>query len=560
MTNRDFLRLFRLTAQLLELHEENEFKIRTYQNAVATLDNLTTELAALDKSQLTDIQGIGKGMADKIELIRQTGTFPELESLKARTPAGVIEMLDVKGLGTKKVRILWIEHHLDSPQKLLAAAENNQLAQLKGFGDKTQESIRQDLLFKAQAAGKRLYADAEALLAFLEPELAKAGLMAQVTGDFARKNEIIESLQFVVSTRHLTETLEQLNHIAFLTKDEKRSSPFTWQGNWDGLPVTFFLEKPEKTVSTLFIRNAAPAHLLFNTPTDKNLLTLAQSGEFASEEAIYEKAGLPYLPPEVREGLHEFDWAASGKLNELIELADLKGILHNHSTYSDGKHTLEQMATHCQSLGYEYLGISDHSKTASYANGLPEFRVEQQHREIDELNRKLAPFRIFKGIESDILADGSLDYAEEILKSFDFIVASVHANLSMDEAKATQRLIHAIENPYTTLLGHPTGRLLLRREGYPINHKKIIDACAENGVIIEINANPWRLDMDWRFIDYAQKKGVLMSINPDAHEMDGYEDMQYGVYAARKGGLLKSMTFNTKSREEAERYFNSRKK
>jgi DNA polymerase (family 10) len=261
----------------------------------------------------------------------------------------------------------------------------------------------------------------------------------------------------------------------------------------------------------------------------------------------------------MREGFGEVALARENKIPELLQDSDLKGILHNHSTYSDGKHSLRQMAEYCKSLGYEYLGISDHSRTASYAGGLDIEKVIKQQAEIDTLNKELAPFKIFKGIESDILGDGSLDYPEEVLASFDFIVASVHSILNMDVKRATDRLIRAISNPYTTILGHPTGRLLLRREGYPIDHRAVIDACAKHNVVIEINANPWRLDLDWRWIRYAMDQGVKLSINPDAHEMEGYSDMKYGVLVGRKGGLTKEMTLNTLNGEEIAAYFAGRK-
>lgn len=240
-------------------------------------------------------------------------------------------------------------------------------------------------------------------------------------------------------------------------------------------------------------------------------------------------------------------------------MKDLKGILHNHSTYSDGKHSLRQMAEHCRDLGYEYLGISDHSQTAVYASGLQEFRVKQQQEEIRQLNVELAPFKIFSGIESDILGDGSLDYSDEILSSFDFIVSSIHSGLTMDINKATNRLLAAINNPYTTILGHMTGRLILERRGYPVDHKAIIDACADKGVVIEINASPYRLDMDWRWVSYALDKGVMISINPDAHSMDGYQAMYYGLQVARKGGLTKEMNLNSLSVSEIAKYFDDRK-
>jgi DNA polymerase (family 10) len=276
---------------------------------------------------------------------------------------------------------------------------------------------------------------------------------------------------------------------------------------------------------------------------------------FSSEEEIFNSFGMQFIEPELREGLNEVELAKANKIPKLLELTDLKGILHNHSTYSDGLNTLKDMAVYCKELGYEYLGMCDHSQSAFYANGLKADRVMEQQREIDELNKKLAPFKIFKGIESDILNDGSLDYPEEVLKTFDFIVASVHSNLKMTEEKATARLLKAIENPYTTILGHPTGRLLLSRPGYPIDHKRIIDACAANNVIVELNAHPYRLDIDWRWIQYCIEKGVKISVNPDAHEKGGYHDMHYGVCAARKGMLTKEMCFNAMPLIEMEAYF-----
>ena len=278
-----------------------------------------------------------------------------------------------------------------------------------------------------------------------------------------------------------------------------------------------------------------------------------------SEEEIYNKLSLPYYIPEIREGILEAKYATAKSTPAFIEYTDLKGCLHNHSTYSDGIHSLRDMAIAARDLGLQYFGICDHSKSAGYANGLQIERVFQQHKEIDLLNAELAPFKIFKGIESDILSDGNLDYPDEILASFDFIVASVHSGLKMDEDKATTRLIKAIENPHTTILGHPTGRLLLARKGYPIDHKKVIDACAANNVVVELNAHPYRLDIDWRWIDYCMDKNVMISINPDAHETAGLLDMHYGVYAAHKGGLTKEFTFNALTLEEINNWFQKKK-
>jgi DNA polymerase (family 10) len=300
-------------------------------------------------------------------------------------------------------------------------------------------------------------------------------------------------------------------------------------------------------------------HLEKVVKEDRNLYQYLLDQPSARENEAYKAFDMPYVEPELREGTFELLFSEKNPAPELLEVEDLKGPLHNHSKYSDGKNTIRELAQYCIDRGYEYLGLSDHSKSAFYANGLREFDIIRQHKEIDELNKEFAPFRIFKGIESDILSDGSLDYDEDVLASFDFIVASIHSTLNMDIEKATKRLLKAIENPYTTILGHPTGRLLLKRQGYPVDHKKVIDACARHHVIIEINANPWRLDIDWRWVHYALEQKVLLSINPDAHELEGFEDMKYGVYVGRKGGLTKDMTFNTLSLNSMEQYFADRK-
>jgi DNA polymerase (family X) len=315
--------------------------------------------------------------------------------------------------------------------------------------------------------------------------------------------------------------------------------------------VNILQVQPELFYNALFETSSTEAHKIWLSGN----ATLKEN--YTSEVAIYEAYEKPYILPELRDGLFEDKYDSNVSL---IELKDLKGILHNHSTYSDGIDTLETMAKYCKELGYEYLGICDHSQAAFYAEGMKPEKVLAQHAEIEKLNKALFPFKILKGVESDILNDGSLDYEEDILKQFDFIVASVHSNLKMDEAKANERLIKAIENPYTSILGHPTGRLLLSRQGYPIDHKKIIDACAANNVVIELNAHPWRLDIDWRWIPYCLEKGVKISINPDAHQKMGYHDMYYGVNVARKGLLTKDQCLNAMGLEAIEQFFKAKKK
>ncbi|MGV3589056.1 MAG: helix-hairpin-helix domain-containing protein [Adhaeribacter sp.] len=564
MENKDIVRAFRLATSLMELHDENPFKIRSYTNAVAVLERLESPLIGLTAEQLERIDGIGKTLAGKIVEISQTGSFADLDKFVAATPPGVIDMLRIKGIGPKKIRAIWKDLGVTTTEGLLEACENNQISALKGFGAKTQETIKNALLYTQESKGKVLYAQIEPMALHLRDYLRTqlSTELVEVAGEVRRRLEIIQTLLLVVGHSNPQPVFEALAAVPELTPDEQRSGPFNWRGqeNTAGLAVEIKIVPEACFANELFLQTGSEAHLFSLFNDSECLVQLTRKEKFTTEEAIYERAGLAYVQPEMREGNNELLLARENALPELVTEDDLRGILHNHSTYSDGVHTLEQMAIACRDKGFDYLGICDHSKSAFYANGLQEFRVKEQHREIEKLNRQLAPFIIFKGIESDILADGSLDYENDVLASFDFVVASIHSNLKMDITKATNRLLGAIENPYTTILGHPTGRLLLRREGYPIDHKAVIDACAEHGVIIEINSNPWRLDLDWRWVEYALSKEVKLSLNPDAHSTAGYDDMRHGVFMGRKGGLTREMTFNAFSAEEVARHFAARKK
>lgn len=563
MNNKEVIRQLRLASSLMELHNENVFKIRSYQNAIVALERFAEPLAGMEQKQIAALEGVGKSLAASIEEILHSGSFPQLNELLEQTPEGVVAMLDIKGLGPKKIRQIWQELGIENADALLTACQEDALCKVKGFGAKTQESIRQSLLFIKANEGSVRYADVEAKAEELENMLQEAFPQARVslTGQYRRRLEVLDNLSLLIGHTEPAAVFEFLNNKAALHQQIASSGPFVWRGLLEelNLAVEVYVCLPEAFTNFLFKLTAAPTHLRAQLNAGRNLLQIVEEQNYPSEEAIYQAAGLAYLAPELREGIFEISMAEKNEVPALLEYKDLKGTLHNHSNWSDGQHSLRQMAEHCRELGFEYLGISDHSRTASYAGGLEVERVLQQMEEIEQLNQELKTFRIFKGIESDILADGSLDYPDEVLARFDFIVASIHGNLNMSLEKATERLITAIENPHTTILGHPTGRLLLRREGYPIDHRAVIDACAENGVIIEINANPWRLDLDWRWVHYALQKGVMLSINPDAHEKAGYQHMHYGVLVGRKGGLSAEMTFNTRSAAEVAKYFQERK-
>lgn len=557
MENKEVSKILSTTAKLMELHGQNEFKIRSIQNAAFTVSKLEVPVKQLSEEELAGIKGIGKSISQKIHQLVSEGVMPDLEALLKDTPEGVVEMLSIKGIGPKKVAVLWKELEVLTPGELLYACNENRLVELKGFGIKTQDQIRKAIEFKISNKGLYHFAAIEKQAVVWLDAIKEISLVQDISfsGELRRKCEILTNASFVIACDNFQSCADEVIKILALEEVVSNPSLQIISGKHESeIPVTIAFCAPPEYGKTLFVNTGNDSHVndVLDKLTNANLQGL-------SEIAIYEKAGLQFVEPELREGNDEIALAASNTIPELIEYGDLKGSLHNHSTYSDGLSTLREMAIFLRDGGYEYLGICDHSKSAFYANGMKEDRIIQQHKEIDLLNKELAPFRIFKGIESDILHDGSLDYDVQILKSFDFIVASIHSGLKMTEEKATARLLKAIENPYTTILGHPTGRLLLAREGYPIDHKAVIDACAAHHIILELNAHPYRLDIDWRWIRYAIEKGVQISVNPDAHHTNGYHDMYYGVCAGRKGLLTKKMTFNAKSVLEVSQWFESRK-
>lgn len=552
MENKPIARTLRLLSQLMELHEQNPFKIKSLANAAFKVDKLPFPAASKSQDELEKVDGIGKSTASKIMELLETGTMTELQDLLAQTPEGVVEMMGIKGIGAKKVATIWRELGIENVGELYYACNENRLIEAKGFGLKTQEEIRKVIEFRMASNGKFLYAqvvpEANALMDELKSTFV--GALMEFAGEFRRTCEIISELVIVLGSRNKQLATNSLANSEVLSNVVITEDHINGELN-NGLLVDIVCVEKRDFYKALFMQTGNDEHT-------ETVLSRINDGidQPASEEIIYTKAGLDFIKPELREGDAYMEKAETHNLPQLISYHDLKGTLHNHSTWSDGVNTVEEMALYCRdTLKLEYLGMCDHSKSAFYAKGLSIERVLQQQEEIEHLNRKLDGFRIFKGIESDILNDGSLDYPEEILKKFDFIVASVHSNLKMAEEKATARIIKAVENPYTTILGHPTGRLLLSRKGYPIDYKKVIDACAANNVVIEINANPLRLDLDWRWHQYALEKGVWLSINPDAHRKEGFLDMHYGVLAARKGGLYKERCLNALSLQEIAKVF-----
>ena len=554
MTNAAIADNFSLLGKLMDIHGENSFKTKTYAIAAFTIEKLPTELKDLPQEKIFGLRGIGDAIGKKIITQLETGQLPQLNEYIANTPAGILEMLQLKGLGPKKIFTVWKELGIETIGELLYACEENRLTLYKGFGEKTQQNVKEAILFYMGSQGSYLYQQIENFAINVEAKLKALFKNPQfyITGQFRRQMEVIDKLDWVTTTPKNTIYSFFTSNGYTLVDDAANYVSVVGQEN---VKLGFYSVEAGAISKQLFETSCSDAFLeAWKTTIGFNETT------YPSEEAIFSSNNIAFIPPSLREDASVIAQAKENKLPTLIQTKDIKGIIHSHSKWSDGNNTLEEMAAAAIQKGYEYLVISDHSKTAFYAQGLYEERVLAQHQQIDELNRQLAPFKIFKSIESDILNDGNLDYEKDILERFDVIIASIHSNLKMPEEKAMMRLINAIENPYTSILGHPTGRLLLSRNGYPVNHQKIIDACAANNVVIEINAHPRRLDLDWRWVRAALDKNVLLSINPDAHSIDGYNDCRYGVLAAQKAGLTAEQNLSSFSLKQFEDFVTEQKK
>ncbi len=553
MDNAQISAIFSLLSKLMEIHGENSFRAKSYATAAYTIEKLPVPLTGMPDEQIFSIKGIGEAMGKKIMEIRQSGKSDALETYLQKTPEGILEMLNIKGLGPKKIAVIWKEMGLETIGELLYACNENRLLLFKGFGEKTQQNVKSYIEFYLRSKGSYLYAGIESYALDMQQQLRQLlpHCRFEHTGDFARQLETIDKLEWV--TTATVDALEQTLSAPSFSLIERNGSNISFKTE-DNITLIFYTAGDENFGSILFhTRCSGP----FLNEWEKRF---PSTEIYSTEEEIFKAAGLPYILPFLREKETILSAAANNSLPQVIRQEDIKGIIHSHSNWSDGRQSIEEMANAAIEKGFEYIVISDHSKSAFYAKGLYEDRIKEQHLYIDALNEKLQPFKIFKSIEADILNDGSLDYSDTVLSTFDLVIASVHSNLKMSEDKAMMRLLAAIQNPYTTILGHMTGRLLLSREGYPVDHKKIINACLENDVVIELNAHPRRLDIDWRHAGYALEKGVLISIDPDAHHTDGYNDIRYGVLAAQKAGITKQNNLSSYSLQEFEAFLQKRKK
>ena len=550
MTNKEIASYFSLLAKLSDIHNENSFKSKAYSVAAFQIDKLGFDVENYPKEKLAAVFGIGDSNAKKIIEILETGKLEALDELLAKTPEGIQELMSIKGIGPKKIATIWHELGIESPGELLYACDENRLIAYKGFGEKTQQTIKEALEFYLSNQQRYLYASIEPIALALEKKLQQlfSHCEVKITGAFVRQCEIIDELAYVIacSEEEIIETISSQNGFVFQEND---NGILKFMLN-ESIHIEIHACDENTFVETLFFTTNS---VDFNEAFQSHFEEVVFEGN-ENEEAIFEQAEIEFIEPCLRENEQSILLAKENNLPILIQPKDVKGVVHNHSKWSDGKNTIEEMALACIQKGYEYLVMSDHSVSSFYANGLSIERIEKQQDEIDSLNKKLAPFKIFKSIECDILNDGRLDYEEAVLATFDLVICSVHQNLKMTEEKAMQRILTAIENPYCHILGHPTGRLLLSRKGYPIDHIKIIEACIKNNVVIEINANPRRLDMDWRIIEQAIEMGAMLSINPDAHSLDGIDDIRFGVFASQKGMLTKQHNLSSLSLPEFEDY------
>ncbi len=547
MTNAEIAGMFELLAKLMDIHGDNSFKAKSYSGAAFRIEKWTEAISEMDEPAIRSVPGIGDSITKHIIEIRETGQFEPLLDYLEKTPPGIVTLLDIKGIGPKKIGQLWHELNIQSVDELEKACRENKLVHLKGFTAKTQDTILQKIAFRKSNEHFFLWAKAEPYATLMMQKLEEnfPDDRTDFAGWFRRQMPVLDVVELVV-------TIPQTALETYFSSWNQARTVYKDNALWLHIPnvpdFAFYFTDPEHFYRELFLKSGSEDFLEeFQTAG-----TIPPSVK--SEAEIFESNQMAVIHPALREEEWAVASARNNTLPELITTQDVKGLIHCHSTWSDGKNSILEMAQAAMEKGLEYMVLSDHSRSAFYAKGLTPERIRAQHQEVDQLNVELAPFRIFKSVESDILPNGSLDYPDEILSGFDLVIASVHSILDMTQEKAMQRLLAAVQNPFTDILGHPTGRLLLKREGYPVNHRELIAACIEHHVIIEINANPRRLDLDWTWIRPALEQGAMLSVNPDAHSIDGIGDIRYGILAAQKGGLYKGRNLSSMSLADFEHY------
>lgn len=572
MHKKDVAELLNDIGVMLELKGENPFKSRAYYNAAHTIETLEEDLSLLvSEGRLMSVKGIGNALSEKIAEFVTVGKLGYYDELRAEIPEGLFEILRIPGLGPRKVHAIYKHLSVATIGELEYACRENRLKDLEGFGEKSEEKILRGIANLKKYKNNFLHNEARTAANGILAELGcvPAVKRCAIAGSLRRYKEIIKDVDILVSTEDPEAVVSAFvslpKVVEVVAHGRTKSSVVLESGINADLRVVTDKEFP---YALLHFTGSKEHNIAMRARAIKRKMKLNEYGLFRGDEivpckdeaAVFKTLGLPYIPPEMREDTGEIAAAEKNELPELITEKDVKGVFHIHSEYSDGKVPLEEMARAAIERGWEYMGVSDHSESARYANGLEKKRLRKQFKEIDALNKKLAPFRIFKGIESEIHSNGTLDYDKETLKSFDFVIASVHSGFTMSEREMTARILTAVRNPLTTMLGHPTGRLLLRREAFELDMEAVIRSCAKNGVVIELNANPYRLDLDWRWHRVARENGVKISINPDAHNPESFDFVQLGVGIARKGWLTRNDIFNVMGVKEIEAFFQARKK
>ena len=543
---------------LLELKGENPFKVRAFQNAARTILSVEANLAELAREKkLTEIKGVGAGIAEIISDLVLSGRSAEYEKLEKSFPAGLLELLAIQGLGPKKAKVLYERLHIKSVADLEKACRANRLLKLEGFGAKTQENILKGIAYMKGHSGQHLYSEAigparELLEMLLD---LRDVTRASIAGSLRRHKEVIKDIDIITSSRYakkLGDLFVKFPQVESVTGHGETKCSVRLKA---GLNCDLRIVSDEEYPYALHHFTGSKEHniAMRSRAQDQFGIKVSEWGLFKGkrlfrckdEDEIYEALKLAYVPPEMREDMGEMEMAENGTLPALVEEKDLQGIFHTHTTWSDGTASIKEMALAAKKAGFKYIGLSDHSQAAAYAKGIKEKDLPKYWAEIDAVNKQIDGIKILKGTEMDILGDGSPDYSDKALEKFDFVIASVHSRFQMTEDEMTKRIIKTMSHPKVTMLGHPTGRLLLEREAYPVNMKKIIESAKKHNVVIEINANPHRFDIDWRLGPLLRENGVKVSINPDAHTTDGILDTFYGVGIARKAGLTKSDVINT---------------